>query len=42
MELTLKEFDDDTVEMDVTHCGMCGSDIHTLDENWGPTDYPGK
>lgn len=19
---------------------MCGSDVHTLDEDWGPTDYP--
>ena len=39
-ELKLKAFDDDSVEMNITHCGICGSDIHTLDENWGPTDYP--
>ncbi|KAG0168843.1 hypothetical protein DFQ28_004248 [Apophysomyces sp. BC1034] len=39
-ELPLKTFDEDTVEMDVTHCGICGSDIHTLDSGWGPTDYP--
>ncbi|KAL0090416.1 chaperonin 10-like protein [Phycomyces blakesleeanus] len=39
-ELPLKEFDDETVEMNVTHCGICGSDLHTLDSGWGPTDYP--
>ncbi|KAF7721735.1 hypothetical protein EC973_004173 [Apophysomyces ossiformis] len=39
-ELPLKTFDDDTVEMDVTHCGICGSDLHTMDSGWGPTDYP--
>ncbi|KAI9025863.1 chaperonin 10-like protein [Phycomyces nitens] len=39
-ELALKEFDDEAVEMDITHCGICGSDIHTLDSGWGPTDYP--
>lgn len=39
-QLELKEWDENTVEMEVTHCGICGSDIHTLDENWGPTDFP--
>ncbi|KAI8365267.1 chaperonin 10-like protein [Radiomyces spectabilis] len=39
-ELPLKAFDDDSVEMNVTHCGICGSDIHTMDSGWGPTDYP--
>jgi hypothetical protein len=27
MQLTLRAWDDNCVEMDVTHCGMCGSDI---------------
>jgi len=40
MELPLKTFDDDAVDMDVTHCGICGSDIHTIDSGWGPTNYP--
>ncbi|KAI7868370.1 chaperonin 10-like protein [Mucor mucedo] len=40
MELTLKQWDDDSVNLDVTHCGICGSDVHTLDEGWGPTDFP--
>ncbi|KAI9010507.1 chaperonin 10-like protein [Phycomyces nitens] len=39
-ELPLKEFDDYAVEMNVTHCGICGSDIHTLDSGWCPTNYP--
>ncbi|CDH53627.1 nad-and zn-dependent alcohol dehydrogenase [Lichtheimia corymbifera JMRC:FSU:9682] len=35
-----KTFDDDTVEMDITHCGICASDLFTLDSGWGKTDYP--
>jgi hypothetical protein len=33
-ELALKEFDEDTIEMDISHCGICGSDIHTMDSGW--------
>jgi D-arabinose 1-dehydrogenase-like Zn-dependent alcohol dehydrogenase len=40
IQLQLKEWDEDSVEMNVSHCGVCGSDVHTLDESWGPTDYP--
>lgn len=39
-ELQLRQWDEDCVEMNVTHCGICGSDVHTMDSNWGPTDYP--
>ncbi|MBZ0273520.1 NAD(P)-dependent alcohol dehydrogenase [bacterium] len=28
------------VEIDVTHCGICHSDIHVIDNNWHITDYP--
>ncbi|KAG3158746.1 hypothetical protein PI126_g7700 [Phytophthora idaei] len=28
------------VEIKVTHCGICGSNVHTLDSGWGPTPYP--
>ncbi|KAF2847657.1 GroES-like protein [Plenodomus tracheiphilus IPT5] len=35
-----KTFQDTDVEMDITHCGVCGSDIHTLRSGWGPSDYP--
>lgn len=40
IELKLKEWDDDSVEMEVSHCGICGSDIHTLDSDWSATKYP--
>lgn len=29
-EFPLKPFDDDTIELKITHCGICASDIHTL------------
>ncbi|KAI7847690.1 chaperonin 10-like protein [Circinella umbellata] len=35
-----KHFDDDTVELDITHCGICASDLFTMDSGWGETDYP--
>ncbi|KAF1317394.1 Mannitol dehydrogenase, partial [Globisporangium splendens] len=28
------------VEIKISHCGICGSDIHTLDSGWAPTAYP--
>jgi alcohol dehydrogenase (NADP+) len=28
------------VEIKISHCGICGSDIHTMDSGWGPTEYP--
>lgn len=31
---------DNDVEISISHCGICGSDIHTLDSGWGPTMYP--
>ncbi|CEG64287.1 hypothetical protein RMATCC62417_01287 [Rhizopus microsporus] len=40
MQFPLKAWDDNSVEMDITHCGICGSDVHTIDSGWGPTDYP--
>lgn len=30
LELPLKTFQDDDVDMKITHCGICGSDIHTI------------
>ncbi|KLJ07877.1 hypothetical protein EMPG_16659 [Blastomyces silverae] len=35
-----KPFDPTDIEIKITHCGICGSDIHTLRSGWGPTDYP--
>jgi alcohol dehydrogenase (NADP+) len=28
------------VEIKISHCGICGSDIHTLDGGWGPFNEP--
>lgn len=38
--IELKTLDENTVELKVTHCGLCASDMHVLDEDWGPTTYP--
>lgn len=32
-----KNFADDDVELAITHCGVCGSDVHTLSQGWGST-----
>jgi D-arabinose 1-dehydrogenase-like Zn-dependent alcohol dehydrogenase len=29
-ELKLRAEDDYSVDMDISHCGICGSDIHTM------------
>lgn len=28
------------VQIDITHCGVCHSDIHTARSEWGPASYP--
>lgn len=40
MEMKFCSWSDDMVQMDVICCGVCGTDIHTIDEGWGPTDFP--
>ncbi|KAI8058869.1 chaperonin 10-like protein [Thamnidium elegans] len=40
MELPLREWDEYCVDMDITHCGICATDIHMINEGWGPTDFP--
>lgn len=35
-----KPFTDTDVEIRITHCGICGSDVHIIHSGWGPTDYP--
>ncbi|OQE29441.1 hypothetical protein PENSTE_c002G07255 [Penicillium steckii] len=37
---TPKPFTETDVEIRVTHCGICGTDVHTLRSGWAPTDYP--
>jgi len=35
-----KPFEETDVDIKITHCGICGSDIHTLRSGWAPADYP--
>lgn len=35
-----KPFAESDVDIKVTHCGICGSDIHTLRSGWGQSLYP--
>ena len=32
-----KKWDETDVDIKVTHCGICGSDLHTLRSGWGAT-----
>ncbi|KAK5261151.1 hypothetical protein LTR40_002751 [Exophiala xenobiotica] len=35
-----KPWEETDVDIKITHCGVCGSDIHTLRSGWGASDYP--
>ncbi|OBZ67244.1 NADP-dependent alcohol dehydrogenase 6 [Grifola frondosa] len=35
-----KTFQPEDVEIAITHCGVCGSDVHTLTQGWGDTKLP--
>ncbi|OSC96858.1 GroES-like protein [Trametes coccinea BRFM310] len=35
-----KNFGPDDVELAITHCGVCGSDLHTASGGWGPVSPP--
>ncbi|KAL3480999.1 chaperonin 10-like protein [Aspergillus californicus] len=39
-EFQPKAWEETDVDIKVTHCGICGSDLHTLRSGWGPTMYP--
>jgi D-arabinose 1-dehydrogenase-like Zn-dependent alcohol dehydrogenase len=39
-EFEPKPWEETDIDMRVTHCGICGSDMHTLRSGWGPTLYP--
>ncbi|KIX04500.1 uncharacterized protein Z518_05370 [Rhinocladiella mackenziei CBS 650.93] len=39
-EFEPKPFEDTDVDIRITHCGICGTDIHTLRSGWDPADYP--
>ena len=35
-----KTWSETDIEIRITHCGICGSDLHTLRSGWAPTLYP--
>ncbi|PKS13060.1 hypothetical protein jhhlp_000401 [Lomentospora prolificans] len=39
-EFEPKKWTEDDVDIQITHCGICGSDLHTLRSGWGETPYP--
>jgi hypothetical protein len=34
-----KKWTEDDVDIEISHCGVCGSDLHTLSSGWSPTPY---
>jgi len=44
-KITVEQFDsvppkENEVGIEVTHCGVCHSDIHQIDNDWGMAEYP--
>ncbi|KAL6895195.1 putative zinc-binding alcohol dehydrogenase [Trichoderma longibrachiatum] len=39
-EFEPKPWEETDVDIKVTHCGVCGSDVHVLRSGWGATEYP--
>ena len=37
---TPKTWTETDVDIRISHCGICGSDVHTLRSGWAPTAYP--
>ncbi|EUC38314.1 hypothetical protein COCCADRAFT_83099 [Bipolaris zeicola 26-R-13] len=35
-----KKWTEDDVDIEISHCGICGSDLHTLSSGWSPCPYP--
>ncbi|KAG8533708.1 uncharacterized protein KY384_001449 [Bacidia gigantensis] len=35
-----KAWEETNVDIEISHCGMCGSELHTLRSGWAPTTYP--
>lgn len=38
-EFEPKKWTEDDVDIEISHCGVCGSDLHTLKSGWFPTPY---
>lgn len=39
-QFSLTQFGDDSVDLDIICCGLCGTDIHCIDSDWVPSNYP--
>jgi alcohol dehydrogenase (NADP+) len=39
-EFEPKPWEETDIDIKVSHCGICGSDLHTLRSGWGETPYP--
>ncbi|GES57498.1 alcohol dehydrogenase [Aspergillus terreus] len=39
-EFRPKTWEETDIDIKITHCGICGSDLHTLRSGWRPTNYP--
>lgn len=39
-EFKPKTWEETDIDIKITHCGICASDLHTLRSGWGPTLYP--
>ncbi|KAH8649266.1 chaperonin 10-like protein [Xylariales sp. PMI_506] len=39
-EFSPKKWEETDVDIKITHSGICGSDLHTLSNGWGNTQYP--
>ncbi len=40
IEFRPKNFQPEDIEIAITHCGVCGSDLHTLKQGWGESKLP--
>ena len=38
-EFEPKKWEEDDVDIEISHCGICGSDLHTLQSGWTSTLY---
>ncbi|KAJ5337249.1 hypothetical protein MYU51_008497 [Penicillium brevicompactum] len=39
-EFEPKPWEETDIDIKISHCGICGSDLHTLRSGWGPSNYP--
>jgi len=38
-EFTPKKWTEGDVDIEVSHCGVCATDLHMLKSAWGPVEY---